>query len=161
MYFYLSVLPSLKHKIILLLNHRCVEFISIKLPTMSKSNQKLWKTRNYPCTWKSYSTSRTGIGGHKKKEVIINSKTSTLSYFDKWKKKQQDQGGKYFYFLFISQLWLIDYSTISNLIELFYSCLFEKYNTLKINGETIGYKIKVQVLKYTSSMKPGKWSSYM
>ena len=37
-----------------------------------------------------------------------------------------------------------------NSIELFYSRLFEKYNTLKINGQTIGYKIKVQALKYTS-----------
>ena len=43
-----------------------------------------------------------------------------------------------------------------NSIKLFNSCLFEKYNTLKINGETNGYKIKVQVLKYTSSMKLGK-----
>ena len=104
MYFCLSVLPSPKHKIILFLKHRCAEFISIKLRTMSKSNQKIGKTRNYPCARTSYSTSRTGIGGHKKKEVIINSKTSTLLYFDKWKKKQQDQGGKYFYFSFISQL---------------------------------------------------------
>ena len=40
MYFHLSVLPSLKHKIILLLKHRCIEFISMKLPTMSKSNKK-------------------------------------------------------------------------------------------------------------------------
>ena len=70
---------------------------------MSKSNQKIGKTRNYPCARKSYSTSRTGIGSHKKKEVIINGKTAT-SYFDKWKKKQQDQSGKYFYFSFISQL---------------------------------------------------------
>ena len=37
-----------------------------------------------------------------------------------------------------------------NFIELFYSRLFEKYNTLKINGQTIGYKIKVQVLKYAN-----------
>ena len=37
-----------------------------------------------------------------------------------------------------------------NSIKLFYSRLFEKYNTLKINGQTIGYKIKVQALKYTS-----------
>ena len=37
-----------------------------------------------------------------------------------------------------------------NSIELFYSRLFQKYNTLKINGQTIGYKIKVQALKYTS-----------
>ena len=104
MYFYLSVLPSSKHNITLLLKHRCAEFISINLPIMSKSNQTLGKTRNYPCARKTYSTSRTGIGGLKKKEVIINSKTATLSYFDKWKKKQQDQSGKYFYFLFISQL---------------------------------------------------------
>ena len=37
-----------------------------------------------------------------------------------------------------------------NSIELFYIRLFEKYNTLEINGQTIGYKIKVQALKYTS-----------
>ena len=103
MYFFLSALPSAKHNITLLLKHRCIEFIPISLPTMSKSNQKIGKTRNYPCAQKSYSTSRTGIGGHKKKEVIINGKTAT-SYFDKWKKKQQDQSGKYFYFSFISQL---------------------------------------------------------
>ena len=103
MYFYLSALPSAKHNITLLLKHRCIEFIPISLPTMSKSNQKIGKTRNYPCARKSYSTSRTGIGGHKKKEVIINGKTAT-SYFDKWKKKQQDQSGKYFYFSFIRQL---------------------------------------------------------
>ena len=71
---------------------------------MSKLNQKIGKTRNYPCAQKSYSTSHMGIGGRKKKEVIINIKTTTLMYFDKWKKKQQDQSGKYFYFSFISQL---------------------------------------------------------
>ena len=71
---------------------------------MSKSNQTLGKTRNYPCARKSYSTSRTGIGGRKKKEVITNSKRTKLSYFDKWKNMQQDQGGEYFYFSFISQL---------------------------------------------------------
>ena len=71
---------------------------------MNKSNQKIGKACNYPCARKSYSTSRIGIGGRKKKEVIINSKTKALSYFDKWKKKQLDQSGKYFYFSFISQL---------------------------------------------------------
>ena len=71
---------------------------------MSKSNQKIGKTRNYSCARKSYLASCTGIDGRKKKEVIINSKTATLSNFDKWKKMQQDQGGKYFYFSFISQL---------------------------------------------------------
>ena len=43
MYVCLSVLPSSKHKIIVLLKHRCVVFISIKLLTMSKSNQKIGK----------------------------------------------------------------------------------------------------------------------
>ena len=80
MYFVFSVLPSCKHKIIVLVKHRCVEFTSIKLRTMSKSNQKIEKKHNYSCAWKSYSTSRTGIGGRKKKEVIINSKTTTLSH---------------------------------------------------------------------------------
>ena len=51
-----------------------------------------------------------------KKEVISNSKTTTLTYFDKLQKKQQDQGGKYFYFSFISKLWSNNYSTISNLM---------------------------------------------
>ena len=37
-----------------------------------------------------------------------------------------------------------------NSIELFHSRLLEKYNTLKINGQAIGYKKKVQALKYTS-----------
>ena len=70
--------------------------------TMIKSNQNIGK--NYPCIGKSYSTSRTGIGCCKKKEVISNSKTATLTYFDQLKKKQQDQGEKYFYFSFISEL---------------------------------------------------------
>ena len=48
------------------------------------------------------STSRKGIGSRKKK-VISNSKTTTLTYFNKLK-KQQDQGGKYFYFSFKSEL---------------------------------------------------------
>ena len=42
-----------------------------------------------------------GIGGRKKKEVISNSKTTI---FDKLKKKIEDQGGKYFYFSFLSEL---------------------------------------------------------
>ena len=41
-------------------------------------------------------------------------------------------------------------SVPKNYIELFYGCLFEKFETLKINGQTIGCKIKVQALKYTS-----------
>ena len=32
---------------------------------------------------------------------------------------------------------------MKNFIEVFYSCMFEKYNTVKINGQTIGYKIKL------------------
>ena len=41
-------------------------------------------------------------------------------------------------------------SVPKNSIKLFYSCLFEKCNTLKINGQTIRYKIKVQALRYIS-----------
>ena len=37
-----------------------------------------------------------------KKKAIINSKSATLLYFDRWKRKQQDQGGKCFYFSFIN-----------------------------------------------------------
>ena len=88
------------------------------------------KTRNCPCVRKNgkhaiilvfekwNSTSRTGIGSRKKKEVISNSKTATMTYFDKLKKKQQDQRGKYIYFSFRSELWPNDYCTISNLVRL-------------------------------------------
>ena len=55
-----------------------------------------------------------GTGGHKKKEVISNSKTTI---FDKLKKKLEDQGGKYFYLPFLSELWWNGYSTISNLLK--------------------------------------------
>ena len=37
-----------------------------------------------------------------------------------------------------------------NSIKLFYSHPFEKHNTVKINDQKIGNKIKVQALKYTS-----------
>ena len=116
---------------ILLLKHGCVEFHSIKLPTMGKSNQKTGKTCNYPCVWKSYSTSCKSIGGSKKR-VISYSKTTILTYFDNLKKKQQDQGGKYFYISIRSKLWSNNYSTISNLHETTYSnilvlVLFWKY----------------------------------
>ena len=76
-----------------------------KTTNHGKIKSKNRKTHNYPSVRKSYSTSRTGIGGRKKKEVISKSKTTALTYFDKLKKKQQDQGGKYFYFSFICELW--------------------------------------------------------
>ena len=66
----------------------------------------------YSKKWNS--TSCMGIGGRKKKEVISNSKTTI---FDKLKKKIEDQGGKYFYFSFLSELWWNGYSTISNLLK--------------------------------------------
>ena len=61
---------------------------------MGKSNQKIGKTHNYSSFWKSYSTSCKGIGGHKKKEEIGKSKTTTLTFLYNLKKKQQHQGGK-------------------------------------------------------------------
>ena len=61
---------------------------------MGKSNQKIGKTNNYPNVRKSYSTSCMIIGSGKKKELISNSKTKPLTYFDKLKKKKQDQGSK-------------------------------------------------------------------
>ena len=99
---------------------------------MGKSNQKTAKTSNYPCVWKSYSASHKGIGGPKKR-VISYSKTTILTYFDKLKKKQQDQGGKYFYISIRSKLWSNDYSTISNLHETTYSnILVQVGSVLKI-----------------------------
>ena len=61
---------------------------------MGKSNQKIEKIHNYPSVRKGYSTSHKGIGGCKKKAKISKSKTTTLTYFDNLKKKQQDQGSK-------------------------------------------------------------------
>ena len=70
---------------------------------MGKSNQTIEKTHNYPSVPKSslvnstslvYSTSCNGIGGCKKEEKISKSKTTTLTYLDSLKKKQQDQGAK-------------------------------------------------------------------
>ena len=37
---------------------------------MGKSDQRIGKTHNCCCLQKSYLTSRTGIGGHKKKESV-------------------------------------------------------------------------------------------
>ena len=61
---------------------------------MRKSNQKIRKTHNHPSFRKSYSTSCKGIGGHKKKENIGESKTKRLTSLYNLKKKQQYQGGK-------------------------------------------------------------------
>ena len=44
------------------------------------------KHKKYSSVRKSYSTSRKGIGGHKKKEKISKSETKTLMYFDNLKK---------------------------------------------------------------------------
>ena len=62
--------------------------------SMGKSNQKMGKTHNYSSFWKSYSTSCKGIGGHKKREGIGKSKTTTLASLYNLKKKQQYQGSK-------------------------------------------------------------------
>ena len=69
---------------------------------MEKSNQNIGKTHNYPSVRKSHLTGHTSIDGYKKKKLISNSNTTTLTHFDKLKKKQQDQG-KCFYFSFISE----------------------------------------------------------
>ena len=50
--------------------------------------------QKYSTVRKSYSTSRKGIGGHKKKEKNSKRETKTLTYFDNLKKKQQDPDGK-------------------------------------------------------------------
>ena len=54
------------------------------------------KRKKYSSVRKSYSTSRKSIGGRKKKEKFSNTIlfTTTLTYFDNLKIKQQDQGGK-------------------------------------------------------------------
>ena len=88
---------------------------TIKLPTKGKSNQKIGKTI-FLVLEKATGLVTQTLVTVTKKEVISNSKTTTLTYFDKLQKKQQDQGGKYFYFSFISKLWSNNYSTISNLM---------------------------------------------
>ena len=65
----------------------------IHLATMEKSIQKTGKTHNHPSVRKSYSAGRKSISGRQKKEVS-KSKTTSLTYFNNLKKKQQDQGGK-------------------------------------------------------------------
>ena len=129
MCFYLSFCSSSKHNIILLLKHGSVEFFSIKLLTMGKSNQKIGKIRNYSCVRKSYSTTRKGIGDRKER-VISYSKTTMLTYFDKLKKKQQDQGGRYFCFSIRNKLWTNDYSTISNLRDYLFKHILEQVSSV-------------------------------
>ena len=70
---------------------------------MGKSNQKIGKTI-FLVLEKATGLVTQTLVTVTKKEVISNSKTTTLTYFDKLQKKQQDQGGKYFYFSFISKL---------------------------------------------------------
>ena len=72
--------------------HTC--WVYLHKPTIGESNQKIGKTQKYLSVWKSFSTSCKSIGGRKKKEKISESKTTTLTYFDNLKKKQQDQGSK-------------------------------------------------------------------
>ena len=86
-----------KHNIVLYLKYTCVEFIFIKPPWKIKSESR--KHKKYTSAQKSYSTSCKDIGGCKKTEKISKSKTTTLTYFDNLKKKQQDQGGKNWYSL--------------------------------------------------------------
>ena len=62
--------------------------------TMRKSNQEIEKnTKLSQCSEKLLNQLQ-GIDGRKNKEKISKSKTTTLTYFDNLKKKQQDQGGK-------------------------------------------------------------------
>ena len=104
MYFVFSVLPSSKHKIILLVKHRCVEFTSIKLRTMSKSNQKIEKKNIIiHVLEKVTQLVAQAMVGARKKEVIINSKTTTLSYLS-GKRSNKIKVVNIFTFLFISQL---------------------------------------------------------
>ena len=68
--------------------------------TMGKQiKKKQEKHKKYSRVRKSYSTIRKGIGGPKKKEKISKSETTTLTYFDNLKKKQQDQGSKNWCFI--------------------------------------------------------------
>ena len=48
----------------------------------------------YPSFRKSFSTSRKGIDGRKKKKKISKRKTKTLLFFDNLKNKQQYWGGE-------------------------------------------------------------------
>ena len=71
MYFYLSILPSSKHKIIVLLKHRYAEFISIKVPTMSKPNQKIRKTRYHAFEKLTQPVAQALVAVRKKKLLLI------------------------------------------------------------------------------------------
>ena len=65
--------------------------------TMGKSNQKVGKTKNTLVFEKvTQLVVRALVAVRKQKNT--KSKTTTLTYFDKLKKKQQDQGGRNWYY---------------------------------------------------------------
>ena len=55
---------------------------------MGKSSTQLGSKHQYPCNRQSYSSSRKGIGGRKKKKQETIPKTSS-AYFDKLLQKQK------------------------------------------------------------------------
>ena len=57
----------------------------------TKKTNQIGKSHNYPTQRKSYLSSRAGIGGRKKKEEK-KPKPSGLSYFDKLRQAQTNQG---------------------------------------------------------------------
>ena len=71
---------------------------------MGKTTQA-GKTHNYPLKRKSYSSSRVGIGGRKKK-VAVSKGPSGLTYFDKLKKAQTESFRKFFSFVVFTHSYL-------------------------------------------------------
>ena len=63
------------------------------------------KAYNYPLKTKSYSSSRVGIGGRKKK-VAISKGPSGLTYIDKLKKAQIESSCKFFSFVVFTHSYL-------------------------------------------------------
>ena len=95
------------NSIILLLKYMCFEFISIKLPTMGKSNQKIGKTHNYPSVQKSYLTSCTAIGGRKKNE-LVRAKPQHWRILISWKRSNKIKMVNIFTFhLYVNSDWMV------------------------------------------------------
>ena len=87
MCFYFSVLSSSKHSIVFLSEIQVFKVCYYQTTSYGEIKSKIRNTYSYPSFQKHCLTSHIDIGGHKKKEVTGNSKTTTLPYFDKLKKK--------------------------------------------------------------------------
>ena len=86
---------------------------------MGKPKQ-IGKSHQYPSQRKSYTTSRAGVGGRKKKDEI--KKKPAATYFDKLKAQQRTTISGKFIFKFSYKFSLVNLRTWVILKRLFVSC---------------------------------------